>query len=112
MRVAEFALRRIGNSLGVVLRDKKKPKPIEFGTWEQILMEIENKRNAIRQQPKNTKQNAKLIHYANCADTISYLKDHYRNEVMHVRQKYNEHNARDASQRVVALLKALVSDPK
>ena len=112
MRVAEFALRRIARALNVKLKENKKPKPIEFGTWEQILIAIENKRNALRAQPKSKKQNARLVHYSGCADTISYLKDHYRNEVMHTRQRYNEHNALDAARRVRALLQAVSTAPK
>lgn len=93
MRVAEYVLRHIAAELEIELTDKSKPLPIEFATWEKVLVQIENKRTAIRLEPKGLEQNDKVRFYAGCADTLSHLKDLYRNDVMHTRRHYNEHNA-------------------
>ena len=112
MRVAEFALRRIAAKVQIELTENGKPLLVEFATWEKVLQGIENKRAEIRKKPKSEEQNRELLFYAGCGDTLSYLKDCYRNDVMHVRRQYNEHNALDAAQRVRSLLKTLAEGPR
>jgi hypothetical protein len=112
MRVAEFGLRHIAEALEIELTDKKKPIPIEFATWEKVLQEIDNKRAALRLEPKGHEPNDKARFYADCGETLSHLKDLYRNDVMHTRRHYNEHNAMDAMQRVSSLMKKLAERQK
>jgi hypothetical protein len=112
MRVAEFGLRHIAEALEIELTDKKKPMPIEFATWEKVLQEIDNKRAALRLEPKGHEPNDKARFYADCGETLSHLKDLYRNDVMHTRRHYNEHNAMDAMQRVSSLMKKLAERQK
>ena len=104
MRVAEFGLRHIAEELGVELTDGKKPCPIDFATWEKVLVGIENKRGELRKTPKSEEHNKKTREYASLADICSYLKDIWRNDTMHSRRHYPKEEALLAMSRVAQLM--------
>ncbi|WP_348268665.1 hypothetical protein P8936_05430 [Edaphobacter paludis] len=111
MRVAEFGLRHVAAQLDIELTDGKKPLPVEFATWETVLAAIDKTKRELRQEPKSYPQNDRLRFYSDCGETLSHLKDLYRNDVMHTRRHYNKHNAMDAMQRVAGLMKTLAESP-
>lgn len=107
MRAAEFGLRHIANEMGVEIMDGKKPCPIEFGTWEKVLIAIDTKRTEVRREPKGAEHNEKTRTYASLADSCSYLKDIFRNDTMHSRRMYSEEEALVAMNTVIRFMNLL-----
>ncbi len=104
MRVAEHGLRHIARELQVELVDGKKPCPVDFATWEKVLIAISNKREEIRRQPKGEQQNARTTEYAALADLCSGFKDIWRNNTMHSRKIYSTEEAKAAMFRVAEFM--------
>jgi hypothetical protein len=52
MRLVEHGLRKLATALHVKLKDKGKPQPIVYATWNKIIVEIKNKITTVRQRPQ------------------------------------------------------------
>jgi len=100
MRIAEFGLRRLGQRIGVRLKDKKKPMPIDYGTWEHIITGMKTKLTALHALPKGPRKARGLAFYSDAADQCAWIKDLWRNEVAHNRKVYNEAEALGVMTRV------------
>ena len=90
MRVAEYALRKIAKKLKVSVVHKKKNCPLEYADWDKVITGIKNKITEIRNRPNGPRKETALRFYSNAADHCEYMKDIWRNEVMHTRRFYNE----------------------
>lgn len=110
MRVSEHGLRHIAAQLGVEITEGKKPCPLEFGTWEKVLTQIDNKRTANRLEPKSNDQNEKTRQYAALADTCSHFKDLWRNDTMHSRRHYSMEEAKVSMSRVAEFMNLIAGN--
>jgi len=106
-RVAEHGLRFIAAKLDVDISDKGKVCPIEFGTWEKVLLKIEEKRIDLRKETKSTPLLEQQRYYAEAASHCSHIKDWFRNDVMHSRRSYSESEAMAALSRVAEFMTLL-----
>lgn len=112
MRVSEYGLRNIAKKVGVKLTDKGKPQPIEFATWGKVIDGIKKEITAAQSLPQGPKKNRKLQFYSNAADSCTYIRDIWRNEVSHTRKKYTEAEALAVLNRVRDLMQFLADAPK
>jgi hypothetical protein len=94
MRVAEVGLRALGKERGVVL---PKDKPVEYGTWQEILREIDAKIKEVgRAMAPGPAKDLALAFYNNALISLNALKDIFRNQTMHVRYQFNQQEAAKA----------------
>ena len=98
MRVAEIGLRALAKERRVTL---PKNKPVEWGTWQEIIKALDDEIKRIGQTWKaGNKKDAALDFYSGARADLNAFKDEYRNLVMHVRKQYDEFQALRALTRV------------
>ena len=107
MRVAEHGIRILAKRLKVSLTHKGKPEPMEFATWDKVLTAIKNRLTAVSQLPHNANRETQLAHYSDLADRCIYMKDLWRNNVMHTRANFNRLEAAGILQRVRELMQSI-----
>lgn len=91
MRVAEHGLRALAKERKVAL---PKSKPVEWGTWREIMKGLATQVELIETTKKaGASKDRALAFYSGAAADLSSFKDEYRNQVMHVRSFYDEHEA-------------------
>jgi hypothetical protein len=97
MRVAELGLRALARERQVSL---PRGRPVEWGTWQDILNEIDKGINGntgiaktVRSGPR---KDAALEFYNGAMGHFLAFKDQYRNLVMHVREQYDSPRAESA----------------
>ena len=102
MRVAEHGLRAIAKERRVRL---PRNKPVDWGTWQEIIKELGDESAKIGQKAAagTAKDNA-LSFYSGALSDLNAFKDEYRNQVMHVRKDYDEHQAHRALMKVHAFM--------
>ena len=93
IRVTEYALRKLARKMKVTVSDKGKTHPLEYADWDKVIQAIRNKIVAIRTFPRGPKKEQKLQFYSDLAEQCEYMKDIWRNEIMHTRRAYNEAEA-------------------
>jgi hypothetical protein len=104
MRVAEHGLRAIASERKVKLA---KNKPLEWGTWQEIIKALDDQiKNIASKRPGSAKDGA-LAFYSGARADLNGFKDEYRNQVMHVRASYDEHQALRALSKVQAFMERL-----
>lgn len=111
MRVAEIGLRHIATKVGVKLTDKNKPQPIEYATWDKVIVNIRSKISQASTLPQGPRKARKLAFFSDAAEQCSYLKDMWRNEVSHTRKRYNQPEALGVMQRVRGFMELLTGEP-
>jgi hypothetical protein len=111
MRIAEHGLRNLAKRLRVTLTHNKKPMPIEAATWDKIITAIKNKIAQAHSLPHGVRRQKQLTYYSDMADRCSYMKDLWRNEVMHTRKSYLPDEASGSLQRVANFMKLLTTKP-
>jgi hypothetical protein len=98
MRVAEIGLRALAGERRVKL---PKNKPVEWGTWQEIIKALDDEIRTIGQTWKaGSRKDAALDFYSGARADLNGFKDEYRNLVMHVRKQYDEFQALRALTRV------------
>ena len=107
MRVAEHGIRILAKRLKVVITHKGKPEPIEFATWEKVVDSIKSQLTKAHSLPRSAKRQNKLSYYSDLADRCTYMKDLWRNEVMHTRLSFNRLEAAGILQRVREFMQLL-----
>jgi hypothetical protein len=110
MRVAEHGLRILAKQLRVKLTHKGLFVPIEFATWEKVIIAIKNKIDAVRQKLVGAKRQAQLETYSDAADHCVFMKDIWRNTVSHARKPYNATEALAVIERVRDFMQFVVRD--
>jgi hypothetical protein len=108
MRVSEHGLRNVAKRVGVKLTHKGKPQPIEFATWGTVISEIKNKINVANLLPHGPRRNKQIQFYSDAADSCTFIRDIWRNEVSHTRKTYNEVEALKVINRVRDFMQFLV----
>jgi hypothetical protein len=96
----------------VRLTHKGKPQPVEAATWDKIITAIKNKITQAHSLPHNSRRAKQLSYYADMADRCSYMKDLWRNNIMHSRRSFNEAEAHGALQRVTGFMQLLAGVEK
>jgi hypothetical protein len=100
MRVAELGLRALARERRVRL-GKNGNKPIEWGTWNDLIVKIDGTAREIAQKWKaGPRKDAALDFYSGSVQNFNGFKDQYRNTVMHKRQKYETWEAEIAMRQV------------
>jgi hypothetical protein len=100
MRVAEYGLRKLARKVRAKITHKGKPYPIEYGTWDKVIVAIKGKILTARQLPQGPVRQQRLKFYSLAADHCEYMKDIWRNEVSHTRRQYKQPEALAALTRV------------
>jgi hypothetical protein len=90
IRVAEYGLRKLAKRLHVTVSDRGKKSPLEYAEWDKVITAIRNKITQIRTLPRGPRKQRQLESYSILADHCEYMKDIWRNEIMHTRRRYNE----------------------
>ncbi|OAF05385.1 hypothetical protein AYJ54_00295 [Bradyrhizobium centrolobii] len=105
MRAAEHGLRALARERQIKL---PKNKPIEWGMWQEIIGELNKEATKIglKAAAGAAKDNA-LSFYSGALSDLNAFKDEYRNQVMHARKDYDEHQALRALVKVHAFMERL-----
>lgn len=90
MRVAEIGLRALAKERKIRL---KKDKPLEWGTWQDIIRELDDEIKIIAGKKAGSAKDTALAFYSGARADLNGFKDEYRNLVMHVRARYDEFQA-------------------
>jgi hypothetical protein len=107
MRVAEYGLRKIAQTLKVKTIHKGKVFPVEYADWEKVIAAIQAKIADIRKVPRGPKRQELLRAYSSAADHCEYMKDIWRNETAHTRRLYNKVNCLSAISDVQGFIQSL-----
>jgi hypothetical protein len=106
MRVAEYGLRALAAKLGVKAAQGKR---IDEATWGQIIKELHGKIDSLYTKSNKTKKEKEdLAFYRLALNDCSIFKP-IRDDVMHIRGYYNEHEALGLFKRVKEFMKALAA---
>jgi hypothetical protein len=89
-----------------------KPQPIEFATWGKVIAEIKNKINVANLLPHGPRRNRQLQFYSNAADSCTFIRDIWRNEVSRARKTYSKAEALKVMSRVRDFMQFLVDRPR
>jgi hypothetical protein len=102
MRVAEYALRKLASNrmLRIKLTHKRKPCPIEYAQWQQVIDAIRSKITKIRSRPLGPQRERDLQFLSSAADQCDYMKEIWRNPISHTRQSYRKPEALSVMNRV------------
>lgn len=91
MRVAEIGLRALAKERKISL---PKGKPIEWVNWQETIKALDDEIKAIgATKPAGSAKDDALEFYSGARADLNGFKDEFRNSVMHVRQRYDEHQA-------------------
>jgi hypothetical protein len=100
MRVSEFGLRKLAQSMNVTITHTGSMIPIEYGEWDTIITNIQNKIHALRQLPRDANREQQLQKYSEQSQHCLFMKDIWRNTVSHARKSYTQPEAESAIGRV------------
>ena len=107
MRIAEYGLRALAKERSLSLA---KYKPIEWGTWNEIIKALDDEIRVISTTRKaGPVKDAALEFYSGARADLNGLKDEYRNLVMHVRATYDEYQAIRALTKVHAFMERMAA---
>lgn len=106
MRVAEAGLRALAAERRIKL---PKDKPLAWGTWQEIIRALDNEIKLIGSKKAGAVKDAALEFYSGARADLNGFKDEYRNQVMHDRAHYDEHQALRALTNVHAFMERLAA---
>lgn len=106
MRIAEAGLRALARERRIKLA---KNKPLEWGTWQDIIKELDDEIKLIAGKKAGAAKDAALAFYSGARADLNGFKDEYRNLVMHVRATYDEFQALRALTNVHAFMERLAA---
>lgn len=110
MRVAEYGLRALARERSVSFPTK----PVEWAHWQDLLTQIDRSVDAQwAKASAGPAKDAALGFYKGALAHFHAFKDKYRNAVMHVRKRYDEHEALQALTQVrdfMAVLSAKIGE--
>jgi hypothetical protein len=106
MRIGELGLRTLARSLKVEF--PKTGKPVEWAEWNELIEQIQKKgREQANAQPPGPKRDAAKDFYNGAVGQFEGFKDKYRNQVMHLRARYDELEALSAMNHVRDFMNSL-----
>jgi hypothetical protein len=105
MRVAESGLRALARERRISIPKK----PLEWATWQAILVGIKKSVDAMANWRAGPAKEAALEFYRGAQGEFESFKDTYRNNVMHSRQSYDEHRAASVLLQVRDFMERLAS---
>jgi len=88
MRIAELGLRAIARERGIKKVGSKRNKPLEWGTWKDVLDAIRDHIKVIQGKPPGPRRDVALAFYENSLDKMRFMQGLYRDPTMHFRDKY------------------------
>ncbi|MGC2235698.1 MAG: hypothetical protein WA584_06030 [Pyrinomonadaceae bacterium] len=100
MRAVEYGLRYIAGKLKVPF-----PKTYENKQWGELIGAIEGEIKKIIQKPKSAQRDKDLLFYSIAATQFAFIKDAWRNHVMHTRSSYDELQAMSVMLHVKELMR-------
>ncbi len=106
MRVVEIGLRALARHLRVPIKTNQ----LEYLEWQSIIEQIENVISKIKQKPKGKKKSEALELYHGMMGEFNAFKDVWRNNVMHARKTYDEHQAMSVYLHVREFMRRLASE--
>ena len=105
MRVAEHGLRAISRERRIRLA---KNKPVDWGTWQEIITKLQEESEHIgKKAAAGPAKDSALSFYSGALADLNAFKDEFRNQVMHVRKDYDEHQALRAMTMVHAFMERI-----
>jgi hypothetical protein len=105
-RVGEIGLLVIAKERGI--RSVKGGKvPIDHATWGQVMQKIDQSLENIRQKPNGPRKDAALAFYSTVHSDLRAILNLYRDKTMHLRDKYDDGEARSAMFRARELMVTL-----
>jgi hypothetical protein len=107
IRVAEFGLRAMADKLGITISDKNETIPLEYGDWNKVISQINNKISETRRLPNNPTKENLLKRYSEGTERLERTRDIWRNDVCHSRTYFDEPAAKLALVRVRDLMQFL-----
>lgn len=87
MRIAEIGLRALARKMRVTLKGRKK---LEWANWLEVLKEMKKKTDAMGEMKAGPAKDELLEFYNGAIAGFYGFKDEFRNQVMHVRETYDE----------------------
>jgi hypothetical protein len=84
-------------------------KPLEWANWQEIIRALDDQIKAIGLKKAGAAKDAALEFYSGARADLNGFKDEYRNQVMHVRSSYDEHQALRALANVRAFMMRVAS---
>lgn len=106
MRVAEIGLRALARDRRVVI---PKDVPLDLATWEEIIRQLEQAENAIREYKRTLAREAQLAFYHGALMEFRAFKNLWRNRTMHTREVYDANQAMSAFYHVRDFMRILAS---
>lgn len=104
MRAAEHGLRALARERKI----KLPKKPIEWGTWEDLIGKIRSESQALANRfPVGEKRDGVRSFYSGALGQFDGFRDEFRNSVMHVRGSYSEQKAIEVLRRVAGFMEHL-----
>ncbi len=82
-------------------------KHIDWGQWQEIIKELNDEIKVIGQKPAGAPKDNALSFYSGAVADLNAFKDEYRNQVMHVRKAYDQHQALRALGQVHAFMQRI-----
>jgi hypothetical protein len=108
MRAVEVGLRQIGPEAKIKIANGK---PLTHAQWGDILGAIERRIKQVENTKADTARDAALAYFSGIQGHLRALRDKYRNNVMHAKSSFTEHEARDAMFHTRSFLAGLASRP-
>jgi hypothetical protein len=100
MRVSEHGLRALARRLKVSLKDKGRTVPLEYGTWDKVIVVCQSRITEARKKSHGPKKKSELSLYSEAAEHCAFIKDIWRNNLSHTRSPYSQDEASGALGRV------------
>jgi hypothetical protein len=107
MRASEYGLRSLARKLRLKLSHRGKPQPLDTATWDKVIAGIRAKLQSAHSMHHTPARSIKIRFYADLAERCSFVKDIWRNDVMHTRTSYGIHDALGAFERVKGFMQLL-----
>jgi hypothetical protein len=106
MRVAEFGLRALARDRRIQI---PKGKPLELGSWEDIIKELEKSEELIHGYKATLVREQQFEFYHSALMELRRFKNVWRNNIMHAREEYGREEALGVLHHVCPFMQILAS---
>ena len=107
MAVAEIGLRALCQERRVTLKHKGKFKPLNEGTWSDLLTALDNKIKLLNAAKRGKSRLKALAFYGGAKSELEGFKDAFRNDVSHARANYSPNQTKDVMHYVRCFMQRL-----